>query len=311
MRRLVDPSSVPLRTLPGTARDLFINADGAQMLAFDNVSAIPAPISDALCQLATGSGFGTRKLYTDSDQVMVGGSRSIVLTGLLNVVERSDLADRAVVMQLPVIEPEKRRTEKEFWRALEQEQPQILGALLDIVAHGLSQLSHVQLSHMPRMADFALWAVACETAYTKPGTFLAAYEAHAAEATDVVVENDPVATAIVAFMHERDNWKGTVTELLRELSVHDHAEARPSEWKTWPRDPALFGKALQRVKGALRKTGIEVITGSRALDRTRTRHLELRRIEPPSTQASYTDSADSVDSADSKKSATIIPIHRT
>ena len=37
MLSLVDPSDFPLRTLPGTVRDLFVNANGAQMLAFDNV----------------------------------------------------------------------------------------------------------------------------------------------------------------------------------------------------------------------------------------------------------------------------------
>ena len=68
------------------------------------------------------------------------------------------------------------------------------------------------------------------------------------------------------------------------------------------------------MKGALRKIRIEVVTGERTPDRTRTRLLELRWIEVPPAQATDTDNvaADSADSADSHKStAMVIPIHRT
>jgi hypothetical protein len=311
-RSLTDPSNLPLRTLPGTVRDLFVNVNGAQVLAFDNISAISPAISDALCQIATGSGIGMRKLYTDTDVVLIGGNRSVVLNGLLNAITRSDLADRTVTMQLTKLAAEKQRAESEFKRAFEAERPQIFGALLDIVAHGLSRLPRVSISRLPRMADFALWGVACETAHAKPDAFLAALEAHAAEAIDVVIENDSVATAITAFMHDRlGNWTGTVTELLRELSMHDRAEARPSEWKSWPKDPAVFGKAIQRVKGALRKVGIEIVD-NRALDRKRTRLLELKRIEVPPAQATDNGAADSTDGTDgagSEVSAKIIALH--
>jgi hypothetical protein len=40
----------------------------------------------------------------------------------------------------------------------------ILGVLLDAVAKGLAELPRIKLDKLPRMADFALWATACETA---------------------------------------------------------------------------------------------------------------------------------------------------
>jgi hypothetical protein len=49
--------------------------------------------------------------------------------------------------------------------------PRILGALLDAVVHGLRALGRVHLDRLPRMADFALWATACETAVSPAGTF--------------------------------------------------------------------------------------------------------------------------------------------
>lgn len=60
VRALLDPSGAPLRALPREERDLFIAASNGHVLAFDNVSGLPAWISDTLCRLATGGGFPAR-----------------------------------------------------------------------------------------------------------------------------------------------------------------------------------------------------------------------------------------------------------
>jgi hypothetical protein len=149
-RLLIDPSDVPLRTLPTTARDLFIAAHNGYMLAFDNVGKIPPVISDGLCQISSGSGFSTRRLYTDSAEFRVGGSRPVVLNGIANAITRPDLADRAVVLSLAPIK--QRRRESEFWETLEKERACVLGALLDALAHGLRELPNTRPQRLPRMA---------------------------------------------------------------------------------------------------------------------------------------------------------------
>ena len=62
LRALLDPNTAPLRALPREDRDLFIAASNGHVLAFDNVSGLPAWISDTLCRLATGGGFAVRQL---------------------------------------------------------------------------------------------------------------------------------------------------------------------------------------------------------------------------------------------------------
>ena len=54
LRAPLDPNTAPLRALPREDRDLFIAASNGHVLAFDNVSGLPAWISDTLCRLATG-----------------------------------------------------------------------------------------------------------------------------------------------------------------------------------------------------------------------------------------------------------------
>src|SRR5436190_23098746 len=65
LRALVDPNVAPIRTLPREERDLFIAANNGHVLTFDNLSGLPAWLSDTLCRLASGGGFAVRQLYTD------------------------------------------------------------------------------------------------------------------------------------------------------------------------------------------------------------------------------------------------------
>jgi hypothetical protein len=155
LRALLDPNTAPLRALPREDRDLFIAASNGHVLAFDNVSGLPAWISDTLCRLATGGGFAVRQLYSDQDEVLFDAARPVILNGIEDIVTRPDLADRAVFLTLEPIPEERRRPEQELWAAFEAERPRILGVLLDAVAKGLAQLQHTKLDRLPRMADFA------------------------------------------------------------------------------------------------------------------------------------------------------------
>jgi len=58
-----------------TRRDVAIGAEHAHVLVFDNVSAIPADMSDAHCVLCTGGGFETRALYSDRGRAALSSSR--------------------------------------------------------------------------------------------------------------------------------------------------------------------------------------------------------------------------------------------
>jgi hypothetical protein len=59
------------------------------------------------------------------------------------------------------------------------------------------------------MADFALWATACETALWPAGTFTGTYAGNRRAAVEAVIDGDPVATSIREFMAHRSSWAGT------------------------------------------------------------------------------------------------------
>jgi hypothetical protein len=256
LRALLDPNTAPLRALPREDRDLFIAANNGHVLAFDNVSGLPSWISDTLCRLATGGGFAVRQLYTDQDEVLFDAARPVILNGIEDIVTRPDLADRAVFLALEAIPEEHRRPKAELWAAFEAESPKILGVLLDAVAQGLRLLPDTRLERLPRMADFALWASACETAIWPAGTFWSAYCGNRDEAVENVIEADPVAAAVRAVIAERTEWTGTASDLLGALS--EAAGERVAKSKTWPASPRALSGRLRRAATFLRKVGIEI-----------------------------------------------------
>jgi hypothetical protein len=282
LRSLIDPNTLPLRTLSRDDRDLFIAANNAHVLVFDNISFLADWISDTLCRLSTGGGFATRQLYSDQDEVLLDAIRPAILNGIEEVVNRPDLADRAIFLTLEPIPDDKRRLETELWAAFEAVRPRILGALLDAVALGLERLPEIRLKKLPRMADFAIWATACEIALRhqdgtswEDGTFANAYSGNLDEAVESVLDANLVATAVRTLMANQTEWTGTATDLLDLLGRA--AGEKATRAKTWPADATRLGGRLRRAATFLRKVGIEIDIGKRQ-GHARTRTITLSSI---------------------------------
>jgi hypothetical protein len=263
LRRLIDPVVAPVRTPPRSDRDLLIAAVNSWVIAYDNLSGIPHWLSDALCRLVTGGGLSTRELYTDSDEIIFDASRPVILNGIDHLADRADLADRALVLHLSRIESKDRRDEREINAAFEQESPRILGALYTAVSVALSMLGQVTLAEMPRMADFALWAVAGLRGFDiSPEAFLSSYQGNRNEAVRDTLEGDAVATAILELMAERqangvlDFWEGSCKQLLRELDALIDDGIRKSS--AWPKTPRGLSGRIRRIATFFRESGIEI-----------------------------------------------------
>ena len=257
LRALTDPNAAPVRTLPREERDLFIAANNGHVLAFDNLSTVPPWLSDTLCRLASGGSFATRQLYTDGDEVLFEAARPVILNGIEDVVTRPDLADRALFLTLPYLAERQRRSEQELWRAFELARPRLLGALLDAVSHGLRMLPLVRLERLPRMADLALWAAACETAAWPGGAFAQAYAGNRRAAVHDAIDADPVAACVCEIMAERSSWTGTAVDLLR-VGAGGSWDGRSDSRTGWPKSPRALAGRLRRAQTFLRALGIDI-----------------------------------------------------
>ena len=216
--------------------------------------------------------------------------RPVILNGIDDFVHRDDLADRCVFLHLPPIEPTSRRAEAEFWRAFAADRPAILGGLLNALVGGLRELSSVQLTELPRMADFACLGEAVGRALGWPeGTFLATYSANRQETTVAALEESVLATVLLdcAALGGLANWTLSATEMLDELG--DDVPRRVRASSRWPKSPRAFTNELRRIAPQLRTRGISVkftrtpdnrlitINADRSFDHSRAPHSRIRR----------------------------------
>jgi hypothetical protein len=295
LRMLVDPNRAPVRSPPDTKRDVYVCATKSAMAVFNNLSRLPEWLSDTLC------------VVTEDDESLIFARVPVMMAAVENVVARGDLADRTLYVTLDAVPEKDRVPEDEFLMKVEKDAPTILGALLTGLSVGLKRFPALKVGHLPRMAAFAKWGAACEEAFWDNGTFLAAYAANAAGASEDVLETDYAVVVFRSFMKDRVEWNGTMTQLLDALADivkapmrkaearYKKAKGRPSYrgytseeeidaavvlkeerekvretlGKGWPSRPHFLSARLKKVGPQLRRAGI-LIEWPRA-------HLSARR----------------------------------
>jgi hypothetical protein len=222
----------------------------------------------------------------------------VLLAGIEDVVSRGDLADRCIHITLSPIPEDQRRTERSLLGDFELAAPLILGAILDIISRALSILPTLTLTlaRLPRMADFAVWGEAvCRAAGYKEGEFLAAYSGNRRHASEAILDDSPVPTALKKLIFMSHKWEGTASELLDALALHVDDKTRQS--KRWPKSPRTMASAIRRLSPSLRVVGIEV-EFSRDLH---SRKIDIKWTAPQSSPESEGDFASFASSSSSPR----------
>jgi len=261
-RRLIDPNAVLVSAVPNDERDLTSTVPNSWVLGFDNISKIPAWLSDRLCMIATGSGIRERQLHTNTGEVLIEACRPIILNGIGDLTTRSDLADRSVLVSL---EPPARRraefTDTTAGKSLESEfkaaLPGLLGGLYGVFCAAMRVYRDGMdpPNENPRMVDFAIWGNAVgEAMGWEPGAFDEAYTGNRSETDQIALEDCPIWSPLqMVFPTGRDGWTGTATDLKGEiLVVTDSAEKR-KKFHAMP--PSSYAQHLQRIAPLLNKLG--------------------------------------------------------
>lgn len=258
LKSLIDPSMAGLRGQPEDIRDLMIAASNNWLLAYDNISYLSNDVSDALCRISTGGGYAKRSLYTDDEEFIIDATRPVVMNGITEIISRPDLLDRSLLIELPVLPPEKRKPEKEYWAEFEKLRPAVFGALLDALSFALGSLPYVALERLPRMADFAKLGTASWGMFyageDDKKQFVDLYEGNREQGTGGIIEASPLAGPLKSLVAIDGEWEGESTELLEKLSLH--ATDRQKDSKGWPSTPDRLSSALKRIAPALRVAGV-------------------------------------------------------
>jgi hypothetical protein len=289
LRALVDPFAAPLRTPPRDERDLQISAKNSHVIALDNISGLEPWLSDALCRVATG-GLAIRELYSGTEETIFDAQRPVLLNGIEDIATRGDFIERCIIVYLAAIKETERLEEARFWSAFEMAKPRIFGALMDAMVSALDRVHSVHLPRLPRMADFARWAVSAEQGLGfRVGTFLNAYDRNRSNANVLALEASPVVNPIIDLMVEHAKWEGTASGLHAELRLRSSDEI--TRTRLWPNSARSLSGILRRLAPNFRGIGIAVSFPPRQAGTGR-RLIALEKIATPSSQSSQSPRAE-------------------
>jgi hypothetical protein len=232
--RLTDPQDADMRTPPREERDLWVAAQGARVLSYDNLSSVAAWLADALCRLSTGGAYAGRTLRSDADETTLRGCQPVLLNAIVDLATRVDMADRSILVEANRLTERSRRSEEEFWADFADEEPMLLGAVFDAVSAALGAYRDTPVPANLRMADPARWAEAAAPFLKWGAGELSEWWRGNRLAGDLIaLESDIVITALIDFLEGQDDgWEGSLGELLTRLS--DAVPEKTRRSKKWP-----------------------------------------------------------------------------
>jgi hypothetical protein len=224
------------------------------------VGHISADQSDDLCRIATGFGYSTRTLFSTDEETTFEFARPQIVTAIDSLVTRDDLADRVLMVQLGEITEQQRLPQAELNAKIEAARPRILGALLTALSQTLAALPDIEPDKLPRMADYAKFAIASEKALgLKQGEFMSVFNDSRELSRQVVIESSPVGEAIIRLMENRkawEPWQGTASELLNKLENYTDEATYRSRY--FPKTANVLKRQLNRLAPDLKALGIDV-----------------------------------------------------
>ncbi|MGV8122276.1 MAG: hypothetical protein AB2L14_21150 [Candidatus Xenobiia bacterium LiM19] len=277
IKSLIDPCQGLDRALPREEKNIYIAAKSNWVFNYDNASNIQDWLSDALCRVATGGGWGERKKYTDDEEVVYEVKRPVILNGIYDMVERADMMDRAIVIRSLKILDGKRLTETEYYQRFRDLHPLILGAFLDAVVNCLRNQSSVNLPQKTRMADFVQWVSAAAPAI-EVNRFLSVYLQNREGAREALLQGDLITDGFIRHMEGKLEWKGTANELLEAIKVAMRLAGidPPSR----PRDGRALTRHLKNIAPNIRKVYCIDIQFPEYTTKNHGRILSIIRIPP-------------------------------
>jgi hypothetical protein len=279
IKRTIDPDKADLRTPPKSVEELMIAARQSFLVAFDNVSFLPPELSDAMCRLSSGGTLAKRVLYTDADEFVISACRPQLLNGIPDTLaSRSDLLDRSILLKAPAIANCDRKAEEEFWREFEEARPYIFGHLLKGLQAALRHAAEIVIHDAPRLLDFVKFAEAgCRALGFKEWKFTEAYKLNRESASRELIEDNPVARALILLVETGEEFIGTAAKLLERLEWHANSEPKLKQHPKWPKDATRLSGVMRRCARPLRQAGVEILL-DQTLNRTNQRGIKVRRV---------------------------------
>ncbi len=323
IRIIIDPSAVPLLSIPNKIENLVQTLSHNYAAFFDNVDAISDGYSDVFCRASTGEGIIKRQLYSDEEDIIFRYQRCVLLNGINISTTRSDFIDRSIQFELETIGPTQRKTENEIIQELENLTPKVGGYLVKTIQKALithQYISKQLIGRLPRMADFAIWGEAVSRALGyQPLEFFNAYTARISDLSKSVISENAVAIELLDYLDKNDDFSKekpleiTPSELFDTLVEGIKARGADPKALRFPGNAIQLSRKLNVLKPNFEAIGIKVEIGRELVKGKTTRIITFSKINNNTTPTPNLDDTDGMDDTDGnfQNYGVCLPLNRT
>ena len=264
IKKIIDPSSNELETLPDTIDDLRVRLNQDYYLAFDNLSSISKKQSDFLCAAITGVTSSNRMKYTDNTINSVYIKRGMCLNGISPFVQKADLAERVLFFTAKLIKDTSRISDMTFWKDFSADLPYILGGIFDLYSKAMKILPTVKLQKLQRLADFHLFGYAVAEAMKRGlgKKFNEVLEDNKTRQMEITCQNAMIISLVEDFLKNEEDegyWKGTMSLLYKSLKDFMSQQNMTEEIynpRTYPKEANHLSRVLHQYEAAFASKGI-------------------------------------------------------
>jgi hypothetical protein len=257
IRALTDPHEVDTRRV-ATIRDLQHGASLTHVIGLENIRYISPDLSDALCTLNTGMGYGERKLFAQGKEFQIKVRCPIIINGIpVNIATQPDLLDRVISFQCEHL-GNRVLSEDGLKRRLAEAAPRMFGALLNGIVGAMKsrlefgdnndEAADVLLGGWkPRYIDAAVWGeAACRAMGFARGEYVRVLKNNKYNLQRTIAEAEPICIGIKKLFDKKGYWEGYPAQL--SSAIGPYVPAAPnSVWLA--RDLAYFIGILHDVYG--------------------------------------------------------------
>jgi DNA polymerase elongation subunit (family B) len=267
VKRLIDPDKLELLTIPKDKTEFVQQLYHNYIAVYDNVRKLPRWFSDEICKAITGIGNSKRGLYTNDEDIIYSYKRCLMINGINNSLTESDVLDRSILTEFERIPPEQRKEETKIESEYEMMRAKLLGYVLDTLVKALRIKPTIELSSLPRMADFTVWGEAIARAMgCKPMEFVNAYNDNIGRQNVETIESNPLCQALEKFVEtwyeegKEACWQSSTSKVLERLNKVTQTYGIDTSSKLWPKASNSLTKRLRPILSNLREgLGIHVV----------------------------------------------------
>lgn len=163
IKSICDPSQIEILTLPERKAEVIQTVSHHHFCAIDPTAYWPKGTINILLQAITGLSYVKRAQYTNDDDYIYNFSNCIVLKGCDSLKLSSNIISKTISITVDELNPHNRIPESTLMAKFEEHKAEILGGIFNVISIAIRNYTKIQLTYVPRLADFTIWGCAIMT----------------------------------------------------------------------------------------------------------------------------------------------------